>query len=306
MGSVLNWLNDAVERVRGFAYSEPQPRLRRPRIGLALSGGFARGIAHLGVLKVLSENGIPIDCIAGTSVGALIAAAYASGVSLEEMERQARNTHFKDFGRWTVSWMGLATNKRLEGYLQRFSPAKDFAELHTPLAITATDLCTGEPVYFTSGQLGAALRASCAYPGLFLPVEHQGRTLVDGFLAAPVPVEGTKKLGAERIIAVYLEAGSDEVPRNFAGVISRSFSIIQHYAHLDWRSKADVVIEPNVRKFIWDDFGRTGELIAAGEAATRAVLPKLRALVSTPIPVSAPAGSYRSSHRRGRPERTDS
>jgi len=124
--------------------------------------------------------------------------------------------------------------------------------------------------------LGPALRASCAYPGLFLPVEHHGRTLVDGFLAAPVPVDAARRMGADVVIAVYLEAGSAERPRNMVDVIGRAFSIIQSHAHTDWREKADVVIEPDVKNFLWDGFQKAREMIAAGETATRAALPRLR------------------------------
>jgi len=283
MGSVLEWLHGAVERFREFAYAQPgrgQPH--RPRVGLALAGGFARGIAHIGVLRVLEENRIPIDCIAGTSVGALVATAYASGVSLDQMERQAVATQFKDFGRWTLSWMGLATNERLEGYFKRFSPVTRFEELKTPLAIAATDLRTGEAVYFTQGLLGPALRASCAYPGLFLPVEYQGRTLVDGFLVAPVPVDAVRQMGAELVIAVHLESSVDASPRSVTDVIGRSFSIIQRHTQQTWRARADLVIGPDVGGFLWEDFEKSPQLIAAGEAATRAALPRIQAALALP------------------------
>ena len=108
------------------------------------------------------------------------------------------------------------------------------------------------------------MRGSCAYPGLFVPIQFEGRTLVDGFLTAPVPVEGTLLLGADITIAVYLEAGSLTAPRTAADVISRSFSIIQRHADLAWRQQADVIIEPDVKPFVWDDFTRTDELIAVG------------------------------------------
>lgn len=284
MGTVLGLLHGAVKRLRRFAYAQPvHTQRRRPRLGLALGGGFARGITHIGVLKVLQENHIPIDCIAGTSVGALIAASYACGTPLADMERRASATRFKDFARWTLSWMGLASNERLEDYLHRFCAVSQFDELKIPLAIAATDLATGEAVYFTSGLLGPPLRASCAYPGLFLPIEHEGRTLVDGFLVAPVPVEAVRRLGADLVVAVYLEGGSSDKPRNVADVIGRSFSIIQRAVNQDWRKKADLVIEPNVKEFVWDDFGRAAELIAAGEAAARAALPHLRAALSPAV-----------------------
>ncbi len=290
MSEVLGWLQGAVKRFREFAYAE-SARPQRPRVGLALSGGFARGIAHIGVLRALEQHRIPIDCIAGTSVGALIGAAYASGVSLDAMEQQAAETRFTDFGRWTFSWMGLATNQRLEGYLRRYSEMTRFDQMKMPMAIVATDLATGQAVSFTRGPLGPALRASCAYPGLFLPVEHEGRTLVDGFLAAPVPVDAARKLGAEVVIAVYVEPGSAEKPRNMVDVIGRSFSIIQHYAHVDWRRNADAIIEPEVKSFVWDDFQKAPELIAAGETAARAALPRILRALATPT--SRPASAQR-------------
>lgn len=289
---MLDWLKKAVASVRQFAYAGPRPaaRIVQPRVGLALGGGFARGIAHIGVLRVLEENGIPIHAIAGTSVGALIGAAYACGTSLAAMEERARATHFKDFARWTLSWLGLASNLPLESYLRKMCVANRFEELKLPLAIAATDLDSGEPVYFTSGELGPALRASCAYPGLFLPVEHDGRTLVDGFLAAPVPVQALRAMGADIVVAVYLATASpDGKPRSVAEVIGRSFSIMQRHAHQNWRRDADLVIEPDVTAFAWDDFEKTPEMIAAGEAAARAAVPKLRALLAAPA--AAPTAS---------------
>ncbi len=278
MGTVLALLQGAVERLRRFAYAEKEPsRIRRPRVGLALGGGFARGIAHVGVLKVLHDNQIPIDCIAGTSVGALVAAAYAGEVPFERMQQLAAATHFTDFGRLTLSWMGLASNDRLERYLRRYSSVSRFEELKTPLTIAATDLDTGQAVYFSEGPIGPALRASCAYPGLFLPVEYQDRMLVDGFLAAPLPVDPLRRMGAEVVIAVPLESASFSRPNNMAGVISRSFAIMQRYAHQDWRGKADLVIEPDVKNFAWDDFQQAPQLVAAGEVAALAALPRIRA-----------------------------
>jgi NTE family protein len=276
----LDWLRSAKDKFRTFAYGEERPRLERPRIGLALAGGFARGIAHIGVLRVLKEAGISIDCVSGTSVGALIGILHCSGAPLEEMERIARTTSFSDFGRWTPSWLGLATNQRMEKYLERMTQVKTFEELSTPLAIAATDLNAGVSVYYTQGQMVPPLRASCAYPGLFVPIQFEGRTLVDGFLTSPVPVEGAMLLGADIIIAVYLEAGNLEQPRTFTDVLSRSFTIIQRHADLAWRQQADVIIEPDVKPFVWDDFSRSPDMIAAGEAATLAALPEIRAAIS--------------------------
>jgi NTE family protein len=275
VANAMDWLKNATDKIRSLASGETRPAGDRPRVGLALAGGFARGIAHVGVIRALRNAGIPIDVVAGTSVGALIGACYCAGVPLNDMQRIACTTTFADFGRWTPSWLGLANNLRMERYLERFTPAKTFEELTTPLAIAASDINEGVSVYYTRGLLGPPMRGSCAYPGLFVPIQFEGRTLVDGFLTAPVPVEGALLLGAEIVIAVYLEAGSFSSPRTAADVISRSFSIIQRHADLAWRQQADVIIEPDVKPFVWDDFTRTNELVAVGEAAAEAAMPQV-------------------------------
>jgi NTE family protein len=276
-----NFLRMATDLFRAFAHGGAPEGAKRPRVGLALAGGFARGIAHIGVLRVLREAAIPIDVVAGTSVGALIATAYCSGTSLEFMEHVAHETKFTDFGRWVPSWLGLATNNRLEQFLERMTPVRRFEELRKPLAIATTDINLGLPVYYHGGLLGPPLRGSCAYPGLFVPVKYEGRTLVDGFLTALVPIEGVYLLGAELVIAVYLEAGSVSEPRTFTDVLSRSFTIIQKHADLEWRKEADIIIEPDVTPFLWDDFSKTSELIRAGEEAALKALPAIRAVLDS-------------------------
>ena len=220
---VKEWLEDAVDRVREFAYTPPHPAepWRQPRVGIALGGGFARGIAHLGVLRVLEQEHIPVEFIGGTSAGAMLAIAYASGHSIHEIVAQAKATRFKDFGNWKLSWLGLASNQKLEHYPRKFLGVSTFEELRIPLVIAATDLGKGEPVYFTKGPLGPALRASCAYPGMFVPVEIEDRVLVDGFLAAPVPVEAVRKMGADIVIAIFLEAANNRKPTSIVDVMTR-------------------------------------------------------------------------------------
>jgi NTE family protein len=290
-GESQNFLRMAKDLFRAFAYGGTPKGARRPRVGIALAGGFARGIAHIGVLRVLREAAIPVDVVAGTSVGALIATGYCAGASLEMMELIAHETKFTDFGRWTPSWLGLATNNRLEQFVARFSPVKRFEELQKPLAIATTDINLGLPVYYHGGPLIPPLRASCAYPGLFIPVKHEGRTLVDGFLTALVPIEGTLILGAELVIAVYLEAGAVEEPRTFTDVLSRSFTIIQRHADLEWRKEADVIIEPDVTPYLWDDFTKTSQLVRAGEEAALKALPAIRAALESKTVLSSEESS---------------
>ncbi len=279
VNEALDWLRAAKEKFREFAAGGSQSLSARPKICLALAGGFARGIAHIGVLRVFRDAGIPIDCVCGTSVGALIGAGYCAGASLERMEEIGNTTTFADFGRWTPSWLGLATNQRMEKYLARMTDATTFEQLKTPLAISATDINAGVTVYYSSGTIAQPLRASCAYPGFFVPIQYEGRTLVDGFLTAPVPVDGALLLGADIVIAVYLEAGGLANPRTAVDIISRSFNIIQKHADISWRQQADVIIEPDVSEFAWDDFTKTPELIRAGEAAALKAVPDVLAVL---------------------------
>jgi len=150
-----------------------------------------------------------------------------------------------------------------------------------PLSMVAVDLITGESVHFTDGEIAPALRASCAYPGLFLPIEYRGRVLVDGFLTETVPAEAARDLGADIVIGVHLEPGLlHQPPHSMIEVISRSFSIIQTAARQEWRTDVDVLIEPDVHYVMWDEFVKTPEMVAAGEVATRAALPQIMAALS--------------------------
>jgi NTE family protein len=259
------------------------PQLRVPTIGVALGGGFARGMAHIGVLKVLEQEGIPVRIIAGTSVGALIGACYCSGLSIEELEKVAHSVRFTTFARWTVSRFGFASNDRMVQFLNRTLKVKTFEELRIPLGITATDFNTGEGVVFHSGSMVDPVRASCAYPGMFLPVEIRGRWLVDGMLSHPVPTSPLHEMGADRVLAVHLRGqwSKDGAPRHLFDVIGQSFAIAQDQMSHLWRGAADVIIEPDVAGFAYDDFKRAGELITAGEIATKKVLPEIRRWLET-------------------------
>jgi NTE family protein len=280
------WLQSILDRLREFgnAAQPPVPQtaeFRRPKVGVALSGGFARGISHLGVLRCLEEHGVPIDCIAGTSAGALAGVAYASGRPFEHIVKEAASIRFGNFGQWRFSHMGLASNRRLESYPRDHFGVTDFKDLKIPLAIAATDLVGGKPVFFTSGLVGPPLRASCAYPGLFQPVEYEGHLLVDGVVSAAVPVDGVRLLGADIVIAVFLEAEKMDRPKSVVDVIGRSFSIVRLQADTAWRAKADIVILPTVHEFAWDDFARTADLVLAGEQAALKALPRIHSILQT-------------------------
>jgi NTE family protein len=249
-----------------------------PSIGVALGGGFARGIAHIGVLKVLEEEGIAIRCITGTSVGALIGAAYCSGLSVEELVEVAYKVRFTTFARWTLSRFGFATNDRMVAFLTRLLKVKSFEELRIPLGVTATEFSNGDGEVFQSGSLIGPVRASCAYPGMFLPVEINGRWFVDGMLSHPVPTVPLRAMGAQRVLAVHLKGQwcNQGAPRHLFDVIGQSFAIAQDRMSDGWKRAADLVIEPDVAGFQYDDFKRAGELLKAGELAMRRALPEVR------------------------------
>jgi len=260
-------------------------------IGVALGGGFARGIAHVGVLKVLEQENIPVRVICGTSVGALIGACYCSGLSAAEMEEVARKTRFTSFARWTLSRCGFASNDRMIDYLSRTLKCQTFQELRIPLGVTATDFNTGEPVVFHSGPIIDPVRASCAYPGMFLPIEIGGRHLVDGMLSYPVPTRPVREMGADRVIAVHLKGtwSNGGPPRHLFDVIGQSFAIAQDAMAPAWRGAADLVVEPEVAGFAYDDFKRAADLIQVGETAMRKVLPEVRKWLEVPAEATYPA-----------------
>jgi len=292
-------LSKLVRSVRAFhralerAAPAAQPATQVPSIGLALGGGFARGLAHIGVLKVLDEEKIPIHFIAGTSVGALIGAVYAAGASPKDMAEFAAKVRLKDFARWTVSRLGFASNDRMTGMLQRCLKVKTFEELRVPLAVVATEFASGEPVVFRSGDLIGPVRASCAYPGMFLPVTLNGKTLVDGMLAYSVPTTPLRQMGAERVVAVYLKAhwANAGAPRSVFDVIGQCFSIAQTRMCGLWQADADIVLEPDVAAFSYDSFDRAAELVRAGEQAARRALPRIREWMCQPALLSPPSAS---------------
>lgn len=272
-----------------------QSAAKQPSIGVALGGGFARGLAHIGVLKVLEEEGIPISFVAGTSVGSVIGAAYCSGISAKELEEVASQVRFRHFARWTISRLGFASNDRMTGFLRKFLKAHTFEELRIPLAVAATDFATGDGVVFRTGNLIDPVRASCAYPGMFLPVNIDGRLLVDGLLAHAVPTVPLREMGADRVLAVYLSGGWVNLsgPRHVFDVIGQCFSIAQQKMCGMWESAADIVITPDVRGFSYDGFDRAPELIQAGEKVAREAMPKIKVWLADPEPkkktkVSAP------------------
>jgi NTE family protein len=245
---------------------------QRPTIGLALSGGAARGIAHVGVLRALAENEIPIDYVAGTSAGSLVGGAWASGMSLQEIEDLGRSLRWRDIGRITMSRLGVQSNERLEQYLRERLPITRFEDFPIPFAAVATDLGSGSAVVMRDrGDVPFAIRASCAIPGWYVPVtDKQGRQLVDGGLVAIVPSSVARSLGADIVIAVDVNAEGATflgASQSVIGVVLQSMLVVQKTASRHQLEAADLIIKPHVGHIRWDEMGRAKELIAAGYQA---------------------------------------
>jgi NTE family protein len=268
--------SDAQAPAQAHSYSA------RPGVALALGGGFARGFAHLGVLQVLEENHIAISHIAGTSVGSILGAAYASGAPLAQIMATCRTLKFRDIARWHVSRLGLASNHRLSDLIERVFVSQTFEKLKIPMAVVATNLNSGEAVVFTEGNMVDPIRASCAFPGIFEPVEIGTRWLVDGGLIAPVPTQAARNMGAKHVIGVSvgMPEGDRGKPTNIFQVVSRAVCAAQKHQLEIWERHADLIIRPDVHSLAWDDFHRADEAIEAGKIAAKIALPRILKLLA--------------------------
>jgi NTE family protein len=256
-----------------------------PRIALALSGGAARGIAHAGVLRALTENQIPIDCIAGTSAGALVAGAFASGMTVPEIEALGLSMRWRDVGRPTFSRFGILSNERMEKYLRARFPVTRFEELPIPFAAVATDLKSHEAVIMRDeGDIAFAIRASCTIPSVYVPViDAQGRRLVDGGLVALIPVSAARSLGADIVIAVDVNAEGATFlgpSRTTIGIILQSMLTLQQTVSQAQLLNADIVIKPHIGHIRWDQLSRGKELLAAGYASAMESIVSIKELIA--------------------------
>lgn len=259
-------------------------KVQRRRVGLALSGGAARGIAHVGVLKVFGEHAIPVDMVAGTSAGALVGGAYAAGLSVAELEEWASRLRWRDFGRMTLSRLGVQSNARIEELIRARFPSTRFEDLTIPFAAVATDLHTGKPVVMSgTGDVARAIRASCAIPGWYMPViDEQNRQLVDGGLVANIPTTAARSLGADIVVAVDVNAEGAKFlgpPQSAIGVLMQAMVVMHRTAAAHQLRDSDVTIKPKIGHIRWDEMARARELIAAGEEAARAAIDKVRRLL---------------------------
>jgi NTE family protein len=268
----------------------PVPVPRIPRIGLALGGGFARGIAHVGILRVLERENIPLHCITGVSAGAIVAAAYASGATTDEIAAVGSAMRFGDVARWSLSKLGFAGSDRMIAFMGRLLKQVRFEDMVIPLGVVATDLRSGKPVSFRDrGQVIPAIRASCSYPGLYRPFELNGRKYVDGAITVEVPSHLARLLGATHVIGATIPSQDEAFePQNMFQVVSRCFQILMSVNEEVWRKHSDMVLIPDVGSIPWDGFENAMHMIAAGERAAAEALPQIREWLESGGPEALP------------------
>ncbi|MFA6430883.1 MAG: patatin-like phospholipase family protein [Candidatus Margulisiibacteriota bacterium] len=256
------------------------PFFKKKRVGVVLGGGIARGIAHVGVLKVLHENKIPIDYIVGTSSGSLVAAAYASGVDIELLEQIALRIHWGELIKLTFFKPGFISGDAVANLYNKYVGEKDFSDLKIPFTAVATDFSTGALVKITKGSVGKAVAASACFPGFFSPEKISGKLLVDGGIASNVPVSVARQMGAEFVIA------SDVVPAKYVmaspkdplQALGRALDLMLRNGSIEEARTADALIEFEMGdEDIWHlDFHKAKKLISAGEISAHRMINKIK------------------------------
>jgi len=255
-----------------------------PKVGIALSGGGARGFAHIGVLKALAENNIPIDLVSGVSAGAFVGGAFAAGMSVEEIVEIGRRISWFGVAGFSYSPRGLLSNAAMGAFIEKNFPITKFEDLKLPFAAVACDLETGEAVVLKDkGDLAFAIRASCAIPGVFVPlVDEGGRRLIDGGAATPMPTKAVRKLGADIVIAVdVLTCGQTfwGTPSTLVGTFFQSAMLLIRTASRNQHYRADIVIEPQVAHIRPDEIAKRDEMIELGEKAALGKIDEIKSLL---------------------------
>jgi NTE family protein len=259
----------------------PRTDAQRPvRIGLALGGGAARGFAHIGVIKALEARDVPVDLVAGTSAGSVIAALYASGMNGIAINKLALTMDEASISDWAMPFRtrGLLQGIALQNYLNKTLDNRPIEKMAKPLGVVATDLRNGQPILFQRGNTGIAVRASCSVPSIFEPVKIGDHEYVDGGLVSPVPAAFAHKMGADFVIAVDISARpEDAATQSSFGVLMQTFTIMgQSIKTYELDKYASAVIRPNLNAMSSSDFSQRNASILAGEEAVAKIWPSLQ------------------------------
>lgn len=253
----------------------------KPKVGLALGSGGLRGIAHIGILKVLEKHNIPIDYIAGCSIGSLIGALYAAGLDAETILKLAMNLRKRHWLDFVIPQMGIVAGERALATIRLLTKQKTFEELKIPLAVVATELNTGQEAVFTTGDVAIAVRASISVPGVFIPVAIDNRLYVDGAVLNPTPIDIVRSMGADIVIGVDLaHANSVFTISNMFDVIIQSIDIMERELCKHRQQHCNILIKPDVGRFSPSSFESMDECALAGEQAAEAVIRDIKKLLA--------------------------
>ena len=253
----------------------PKPPLK---IALVLGGGAARGFAHIGVIKALEAQGIVPSMVVGTSAGSVVGALYASGMSGFDLQKQALQMEEDMVADWTLPNRGVFKGEALQNFINQKVRNLSIQKMPKPLGVVATDLQSGDLMLFRQGNTGMAVRASSAVPGVYQPVEINGRDYVDGGLTSPVPAQSARAMGADFIIAVDISnVGRREKLSGTLDVLLQTFAIMGHTISRHELEDADIVIRPKTAAVGSTDFEGRHLAILEGEKAAAAIMPELKA-----------------------------
>lgn len=258
----------------------PPPVTVKPpaRVALVLGAGASRGFAHIGVLKILEGNRVPIHLIVGTSAGSLVGSVYAYGFNAFQLQSLSFPVEKGDIIDLTVPDNGFIKGEKLETYVNHLLKNTPIEKLRIPFYAVAADIQTGEEIVFASGNTGTAVRASCSIPGIFQPVRIGSRIYVDGGIVSPVAVDFAKKKGADLVIAVDISIGVESPPpKTIMETIMQSVVIMYAKISQNQLSRADIVIRPRVSHIGSTDFSKRHEAVLEGEKAALEAMPQVKA-----------------------------
>ena len=257
------------------SHTAPKPKAT---VALALGGGASKGFAHIGIIKVLKENNIPVKIVTGTSAGSIVGSMYASGMSPDRLELEAEILGKTDLVDLTLSTSGFIKGEKLQNYINHKVGNRPMQQFPIKFAAVATDFESGKPVVFNVGNAGQAVRASASIPNVFQPVVIGNRKYVDGGLSQPVPVSAAKKMGANFIIAVDISARpAKNVSQGMFSYLDQTFNVMSQTALRQELGQANVVIKPQVLELgSVGGFDQKQRAIQLGEQAARAALPEIK------------------------------
>ncbi len=260
---------------------EVQPPQKPAKIAVVLGAGASKGFAHIGVLKVLESNKIPVHMIVGTSAGSFVGSLYAYGYNAFDLQKLSFSIEKGDVVDLVIPDNGFIKGEKLEEYVNRTVKNTPLEKLKIPFYAVATDIQAGREIVFGTGNAGTAVRASCSIPGIFRPANISGRMYVDGGVVSPVAVDAARKYGADIVIAVDIAGDVDSSqPQGTIETILQSINIMYSKLAAIQLSRADIVIKPKVGYIGSADFSKRHEAVLEGEKAAIEMLPKIQEMVN--------------------------